>query len=451
MKRFSALPLMILFIATPLKAQHWTQLHTRPEPPASDALDRLNLKMAWSAYVPTQGPRDGLFTVQVFDDQILVQTRSGTLTAIRVGDGSIQWSVPVGVPYRVTHEVGRNADTIFVFNGTHIHALKKIDGSLLWTYNLSDSPSAPPVAEKDRLYISVSGGKFLVYKLPEMPKTAPAFKGITARKTLAAAPPSPNDVLASSMGFSDPPITGEHWSNRGPQPQLLWEYHSDSRLEQAPLLTQDSILLAGFDGTFFCTSKDLRQVLYQFKAHAPLAAPLGQYNETAYVASTEYDVYALQMLIGKVTWHYVSGTPILRKPEVNDEDVFIAPKRPNLARVNRETGEKMWTNQKADRFIAANKKFVYAADPNGRLLILDKKYGTVLSTYDAREFVVPIANELTDRIYLASNHGLVVCLHDKDYPKPLVMKHVKEESDSAKPKVVKPAVAPKEKSEEKEK
>jgi outer membrane protein assembly factor BamB len=209
-------------------------------------------------------------------------------------------------------------------------------------------------------------------------------------------------------------------------------------------LTVDAILLAGFDGTFFCTSKDLRQTLYQFKAHAPLAAPLGQYQDTAYVASTEYDVYALQMEIGKVTWHYVSGTPILRKPEVNDEDVYIAPKRPNLARVNRESGEKIWTNQKADRFMAANKKFVYAADPNGRMLILDKKYGTVLSTYDARDFVVPVANELTDRIYLASNNGLLVCLYDKDYPKPWVMKHMKEET-TEKPKAAKPVTPPKEK------
>jgi hypothetical protein len=158
------------------------------------------------------------------------------------------------------------------------------------------------------------------------------------------------------------------------------------------------------------------------------------------------------MLIGKVTWHYVSGTPILRKPEVNDEDVFIAPKRPNLARVNRETGERIWTNQKADRFIAANKKFVYAADPNGRLLVLDKRYGTVLSTLDTRDFVVPVSNELTDRIYLAANNGLLVCLHDKEYPKPLVMKHVKGPEGAPKPKpTAKPAEAPKEKGEEKEK
>jgi outer membrane protein assembly factor BamB len=425
--------------------QRWNQLHTRPIPPPAEDLDRLNLKTAWSTYVPDEGLRDGMFSVQVFDDQILVQSRSGTVTAIRVDDGTIQWSVPVGVAYRVTHELGRNADSVFVFNGTNLHALSRKDGSLQWATSLSDAPSAPPVAEKDRLYLCMSGGKFLVFKLPEKPKAPPPFKGITPRRVKEVVRQSAIDFLGGSMGFAEPPVSGETWVNRGPQPELLWEYRADTRLEQSPLLTEDAILLAGFDGTFFCTSKDLRQVLYKFTAHAPLAAPLGQYNDTAYVASTEYDVYALQMLIGKVTWHYVSGTPILRRPKVNDEDVFIAPQRPNLARINRETGERIWTNQKADRFLAANKKFVYAADPNGRLLILDKKYGTVLSTYDTRDFVVPVSNELTDRIYLAANNGLLVCLHDKEYVKPLVMKHEKEEAAAGKPKFVKPAVPPKEK------
>src|SRR5262249_51955837 len=166
------------------------------------------------------------------------------------------------------------------------------NGALRWTFNLSAAPSAPPVAEKDRIYVSLSGGKFFVFRIPEMPKVAPVYKGTTARRTIAAAPASPVDFLAGSMGFSEPPITGDQWSNRGPQPELLWEYRADTRLEQAPLLTEDLVLLAGFDGTFFCTSKDLRQVLYRFRAHAPLAAPLGQYNTMAYVASTEYDVYA---------------------------------------------------------------------------------------------------------------------------------------------------------------
>ena len=56
----------------------------------------------------------------------------------------------------------------------------------------------------------------------------------------------------------------------------------------------------------------------------------------------------------------------------------------------------------------------------GRLLVLDRKNGTQLSRYDVRDFVYPIVNPESDRIYLASNDGLIVCLRDKEYVQPLV-------------------------------
>ena len=40
--------------------------------------------------------------------------------------------------------------------------------------------------------------------------------------------------------------------------------------------------------------------------------------------------------------------------------------------------------------------------------------------------MTPVSNELTDRIYLASNDGLLLCLHDRDYAKPVRVKNVQE-------------------------
>ena len=40
---------------------------SRALPPTQESLDRLNLKSAWSLYVPTSGQADGLAHVQVLD------------------------------------------------------------------------------------------------------------------------------------------------------------------------------------------------------------------------------------------------------------------------------------------------------------------------------------------------------------------------------------------------
>src|SRR5205085_2545973 len=126
-------------------------------------------------------------------------------------------------------------------------------------------------------------------------------------------------------------------------------------------------------------------------------------------------------------WRFVGGGPIRQKPKTTDDSVYVSAERAGLYRLNRATGETIWRNSDADRFLAVNDKFVYANDVNGRLLILDRARGTQLASYAAtREFHVPLSNELTDRIYLASNDGLLISLHDRSYPKPLRIKNEPE-------------------------
>src|SRR5262249_5745018 len=87
-----------------------------------------------------------------------------------------------------------------------------------------------------------------------------------------------------------------------------------------------------------------------------------------------------------------------------------------------------------DKVLAVNPKFVYATDRAGRMVVLDRDRGRELSRYNVRDFVVPTANELTDRIYLAANDGLVVCLHDRDYPTPVAMKKLVKPGTPVAPK-----------------
>jgi hypothetical protein len=139
-------------------------------------------------------------------------------------------------------------------------------------------------------------------------------------------------------------------------------------------------------------------------------------------------------------WRFNSGTRIIRGPEVTDKDVYLPTQRFGLHRLKRTTGEVIWKSPNAERFLAANPKFVYALDRQGKLLVLDQARGKELSSLDVRDFVFPIDNERTDRFYLAAHNGLIVCLRDRDYKKPVEMKQP-EEKPEAKPKR-KPATKP---------
>jgi outer membrane protein assembly factor BamB len=397
--------------------------YTRPPLPSRQALDRLHLTMAWHVYVATDGRRDGLFSVQLIDDQVLVQNRSGIVTLLDARDGSTIWRTMVGSPFEVSEAMAYNKTAVFAIRGGFIYALDRKSGKVRWKFSLPHGVSAPPAADDTLFYLCLLTREVYAYDLPE---TLPPQVPMGLPSEIASSSPSPGTASGypnqadQRPVFQPAPRAGEV----GPQPRYAWTYSAETRLEKPILQTQDLLAVSGVAGIFFGLNKENGKPAYRFTARAAVSAPLGQWGNVCYMGSQDFNLYALDIVGGRFLWRFVGGAPILVKPQVSDEDIFLSPANAGLYRIDRKTGEQVWHNRRADLFLAQNKKFVYATDSVGRLLVLDRARGTQLSVYNAREFVVHVPNEVTDRLYLASNDGLIVCLHDRDYPKPLAMKQV---------------------------
>jgi hypothetical protein len=119
---------------------------------------------------------------------------------------------------------------------------------------------------------------------------------------------------------------------------------------------------------------------------------------------------------------------------VTDDDVYISPERVGLYRLSRASGEVIWRNPRVERFLSANRKYVYALDARNQLVVLDRARGTPLSSYDLRDFTVPVVNDYSDRMLLAAHDGLLVSLHDRDNPAPAWNKQLLEEKKAEPPK-----------------
>ncbi|MEN6558963.1 MAG: hypothetical protein ABFC54_12380, partial [Thermoguttaceae bacterium] len=61
-----------------------------------------------------------------------------------------------------------------------------------------------------------------------------------------------------------------------------------------------------------------------------------------------------------------------------------------------------------------------AADRAGRLLVLDGMTGKLLDTLPTVGLPLKARNDLTDRIYLADDFGLIQCLHEPEQQKPIL-------------------------------
>jgi outer membrane protein assembly factor BamB len=433
MKRLLAVGAMGLVGATLALAQvPRSTIYSRPDLPSEETLRRLNLKMAWSRDLPTLGRADGFASIQVAGKDLLAQTRSGMVVRLDAETGVVRWRQRIGRPYRGGTALGFNARSVYAINATDLYSLSRETGEVRWKYRLPAGASAAPIADDRHVYLATAAGRIYAYLLP------------------------PTDVPAETKKDDG---SEKEEDTENPQPVERWSVLTTVRLEFTPLQTLTHVMVLSPSGDIRLYDKGLRDVEAAAREESlavrgRIDHPAGQFGEVAYIGTQEGTLYALDMESSRLVWRYTAGTPIARQPMAMEEDVFVSLKRLGLARISRvdvtdpvtrrsrEAGQEVWRNADADRFVASNPKFVYAMDFSGRMLVLDRKRGTKLSRLDTRHYRFPVHNVTTDRIYLASHDGLVVCLHDRDYARPYNHRTQEELGDPVKKALATPVTDP---------
>jgi outer membrane protein assembly factor BamB len=446
------LPLAVAALASDDPARIWSE----PAVPAREAMDRLNLEVAWAVTVPMDGKRDSFVSIQTDGGQLLAETRSGMTTLLDVERGGrTLWRGRPGRPYQATLPPALNSRSIFANDSGAVYALDRETGALQWKYELRVALSAPLSADEHQLYVENVEARLIAARIPETGKPA-ASPGLT--------PPPAGDHQPYEVK------QGASLTPEDVRPFIAFDFDTNKRVESKAVLGKSTVFLAIPDGTYLGVPKVGdpylgNTELYHYAGDSRFSAPPGASEDAAYLATQDSHLYAVAVDSGKVLWRYITGRPVTRTPvavdvgegaEV-DHDLYVTAEGKGLARLNRDTGEPLWAigrgdyQPRADRVLGVNPKFVYATDGAGRMLALDRKNGAVLSGYDVHDYAFPVVNNQTDRIYLAANNGLIVCLHDKDYPQPLAYhraaappseKPLAERVQEAKDKLAKPITDP---------
>jgi outer membrane protein assembly factor BamB len=455
MKRLAALAVAFVLMEVTLSAQPPSRVYSRPTVPTTDALNRLNLKLGWKAALPMDGQKDGILSTQVVGENVYVQLKSGAVIALNGETGQKLWHARYAAPYKNGFPLGFNYNTVFQVSGTHVYAIDRAGGEIAWVWDLAASPSAGPVADAEKLYICTIGNKLKVFDLmpfaaregpaPGTAAYAKAKKDEEVRKeTASEGTPQSRAGYASqskvgARGMASAFVQGPYHGvgiagglNNWELP-LLWSYTGDGRIDQAPVLTPRNpdhpgyVLLTGSDGSVAISSKVERQISGRKELGSAISAPLNQFGDTAYIPTESGTLLAMSIEFNRPVWQVGLGGAIKDRPAVTDEDVFVVSTRGGLRRIDRMKGEILWKNDKAVKFLAENKKLVFALDKIGNLLILDRARGTQIGSLDTHDFTEAVQNDYTDRVYLAANDGMIFCVRDRENTKPLWNKKYQED------------------------
>jgi len=533
--RSALIVVLVLATAMPAVAQV-NNVYSKAIPPDKLALERLNLKVEWTANIPVEGRRDSLTQIQLLDDQIFVQTRTGLIIAGDAVTGQLQWFVQLGNgDYANTYPVATNSQYVFVAHVTKLHCFHRYSGVVEYITDLGSPPTTGPAADETGVYCALglrtgnSGGhRISVYDLLRPIAISPAAKGPNDPNKPAAKDPravNPIDRLISRYGenmarTNTPELfdnrkagrslevpTGGTTGNRSPSlsalprvtppytlesetptpsvgilpslrepyhlrndfqrdiqrtaslgvippslaaslaladlrpknvgPKLRWEFGLNSRVLFPPFLTPTRVWLATDTQMVTGLNKLDKKTEVVQRLADPISAMPGRAGLFLYIPLGSGYLIAVEGSAGSLTgganiiWRTPVGGIANRTPFITEKFVYSHGDNSGVVCLSRQSGEIIWrsSDDSADHIIAANDEFLYVRDRRGRLLIFDAKRPTnpatlrsaPLASLDLGQFNINVVNTASDRIFLAADNGLVVCLRDMNpkYARPV--------------------------------
>lgn len=362
--------------------------------PTNRMLRPYGLERAWWSQATIDRDRDRIRHIVADEDVVFVQSRSGFVTAFNAQNGQKLWARLLGRRDNPTFPLTTNDDIAVVISGLEMFALEKFTGKLMWKIRIPTAPSTSASMDEELVYVGMRDGSVYAYEL--------------------------NSIR---QRFQEQKLP--KWTNT----TLRWRFKGYKEVTTPPLSTGRVVNFASAGGSLYSVTTARRKLSFQFETDASVSAPMthsrGRYDEKAkrykrylFMSSEDFKLYCLDMDNGRVRWEYGAGMPIRSSAQVVENNVYVSPLRGGLHCLDEVEGRLKWKRPEGAQFLAANAKMVMASDRMGNILLLSRDTGGLYGVLPLRGFNVRLSNGRTDRMFIATDTGLVVCVREigREFP-----------------------------------
>lgn len=340
-------------------------------------LSRQGMTRKWYVQVPMLRVRERVLSIKQQEDLLFVATDKGFLHCLNAETGQILWTQSVSEAGGNVFPPALTGRYIFVTSGTRMTQLDRRSGGIVQTKDLDSAATSGPGANDEYCYVQTVDNRISAIQLS----------------------PSPDEALRKWP-----------FKRKFTLPAVKWFFDAGSPLDNPPIVLPDRVLFTSANGVVFASVLDERSIFYRYIPGAPIAAPVSFRGKALYVATVDYNLFAVNVFTGETIWRFASGYPIYRQPVPFAGDVYLTPEGGGLFALDNADGSLRWVNESATRVVAASQSRLYAMNNTLRFLILDRKDGAMLGGWPAYDFPISAYNQTSDRVYLATKDGLILCL-----------------------------------------
>ncbi len=350
--------------------------------PSRRALARVNLDMQFNSVVPLQGA-EKLVELSIDAGILFAQTNYANFYAFDAESGRYLWAAHLGRVTTKAEPASVNSFGVYVTNSNSLFALDRRTGRQMWVQRLQDIAASTTSADDSVVSVGLDSGKLMVFDA----KTGAEKWNIQANARISARALVANRVIA--FGSEDNKLYG----SRAEKPRLLW----------------------------------------RFASGAPIVAPLGSHGvRTLLLASTDKNVYAVDLFTGQSKWTFATGAPIKQEPIVVDDDIYVVNDEGYLSEIDAETGHSRWTiSTLGGRLLSVSATRIYLESHDDDLFVVDRQSGKIIfdplttfqrSGINLRNYTLGPTNRLDDRLYFGTSSGLLLCLREINQLKPRMIR-----------------------------
>jgi len=355
-------------------------------------LNRYGLELMWSSRAVINPTRDLVEHVELDEESVYVQTRNGFVTGFDSQSGIRRWAQLVGQIDTPQLPLISNSDTVLVTSGVQLFALDKWTGSELWQIAIPEAAGTSPAIDEELVFIASQHGSVFAFDL---------------RKVYEL-----------------------YHQNRLPQWSHLtqvWRHKTSLPIEFRPVLYDDQLTFVSQTGILYSVLAKNNQLVFQQQTDVQISAPMVQSGPYLYVATDDNHLYCLDKERGTMQWHFITRDVVRDAPVIINNRLYLTTNDAAMYCVNATTGTELWVANDVKKFLAKTDSYVVCENSlrNVTLLTPNESETEVskIATLPFRTFKFKTQNSLTDRIYMASPDGLVLCLKERGDSFPKFFKH----------------------------
>ncbi len=306
---------------------------------------------------------------------IYAATGNGVIHCIDGESGLLRWKTEIGSRRFQTVGLGASKKYVAAVNGSRVYCLDAENGKVLFEYQCHDAVLAPPAVSEEMVFVPLAGGA-----LQALPIKTKAFGTLPMNSTGTA-------------------------NNR-------------------PIVSGNFVAWTTDVGNLFVAPKDaVGSMRYRIKANGEFASPPIANTGRVFAVTLGGFIYAIDDKSGSILWSFSLGERVTKAPVAIGNYLLVISDEDHLFKFHAKTGDAAPGWEKplngVTGYAGASDSRFYLKDNIGNIIVVDRESGARLGSVDSKTQFTPIVNEMTDRIYLCTNSGLLECLREIGRPRPM--------------------------------